>query len=211
MDVLRTLLQVRGLHGQHLVLPLDEVQLLPEFLRGLEDAHLLLAQLLDAPVPRLHHLLVDDDGVRVVGDHGRLRHLHLALLELEQHLDVVELLVHQLQLLVQLFLQHVVGDLGVAALLLEVRQQALHVLQHQAVFRHLALQGLPPLPHLEHPLVVGLVDALRAGVDGLVVLGHCPLERRLGGNGAEVIVRVHDDLRVERLRRQRPGLRGGRV
>mmetsp|Transcript_31650 Transcript_31650/g.91186 ORF Transcript_31650/g.91186 Transcript_31650/m.91186 type:complete len:479 (-) Transcript_31650:3746-5182(-) len=188
VHVLRPLLEVRRLHLEFLVLPLDEAQFLPEFLDRFQRGHLVLAQLEDARVPGLDHVVLDDDGVGVVGDHRGLRHLDLPLSQSKQDLDVVLFPFHQVDVLLQLLLE-LLASLGcVVALSLQVRHQGGHLLELDRPLLHLHLRLHSFLPQLQHELEVLFLDAFGALEDNIVLVGGRADQRRL--RCAQVRIRI---------------------
>mmetsp|Transcript_95530 Transcript_95530/g.292184 ORF Transcript_95530/g.292184 Transcript_95530/m.292184 type:complete len:459 (+) Transcript_95530:48-1424(+) len=187
VHVLGPLLEVQGLHLQHLVLPLDQAQLLAELLNRLQGGDLVFAELKDPPIARFDGFAADDDGVGIIGDHGRLRNFHLPLLELEKHFDVVLLPLHQVHMLGKFLLKLPMDLFGTVALGLVMRLQAAHLGQLGRAALHLRLdrQALPA--QFEHPLEARVVHALGAFQDDVLARG---VGSRVHGGGAEVGVRV---------------------
>mmetsp|Transcript_64997 Transcript_64997/g.188435 ORF Transcript_64997/g.188435 Transcript_64997/m.188435 type:complete len:213 (+) Transcript_64997:534-1172(+) len=179
VHVLGALLKICSLHLQHFVLPLDQAQLLPELFYGLQCGHLLLSQLQDAVVPRFDDIVADHDGVGIVRDNRRLRHLDLALLQLEQDLDVVLLPPHEVHVLLQLLFQLPVRLRRHIPLALEVRMQALHLLEFRGAVLDLDLRREPLPPQLQHALEAGLVDAFGTFQRNVLLLRHGVRGRRL--------------------------------
>merc|ERR1719359_950491 len=173
VHVLRSLLQIISLHDEHLVLPVQFAELLPEVLHFMQSIHLLFRNLANTRVAFLHDGLVDHNRIRVIGDNRCLRYFNLTLLQEEEELDVELLVRYDGQVVVKLlfnYFQLLQFDL---VLLLAIGEQAVGLLLDGCELPDLVLDG----------------PALAAEVHGALVARQARLLRDLLGGRRQRLVR----------------------